>query len=76
MKLPAAAVPPPIAPGAAKVALPRVAALTLVSEAPLIAGRFPSNFVASIEVTAESVPGAINVLEMDRVGVVVPVTSI
>jgi hypothetical protein len=58
---------PPIAPGAANVALPRVAALTLVRDAPLIAGKLPVSFVASIEVTAEIVPGAINVLGVEHV---------
>ena len=41
-------VPPPIVPGAANVAPPNVAAFTFVSDAPLSAGRFPDNFVASI----------------------------
>ena len=76
VNVPAAAVVPPIAPGAANVAPPSVAALTLVSDAPLIAGRFPSSFVASIEVAAEIVPGAMNVLGMERAGVVVPVPTV
>ena len=73
---PVLGVPLPTGPGAAKVALPRVAAFTLVRDAPLMAGRLPRSFVASIEVAAEIVPGAINVLGIDRVGVVVPVTVI
>ena len=66
----------PIVPGAANVALPRVAAFTLVRDAPLIAGRLPKSFVASIEVAAEIVPGAMNVLGMERAGVVVPVPTV
>lgn len=43
----------------------------LVRDAPLIAGKFPSNLVASMDVAAEIVPGAMNVAGIERVGVVV-----
>lgn len=43
----------------------------LVKAEPFSAGRFPNNLVASIEVTAEIVPGAMKVEGIDRVGVVV-----
>ena len=43
----------------------------LVKAEPLSAGRLPSSFVASIDVAALIVPGAMNVAGIDRVGVVV-----
>ena len=73
---PVLAVVLPTGPGAAKVALPNVAAFTLVRDAPFKAGRLPKSFVASIEVAAEIVPGATNVLGMERAGVVVPVPTV
>jgi hypothetical protein len=47
----------------------------LVSADPFRAGRLPSSLVASIEVTAEMVPGAMKVAGMEITGVVVPVAT-